>query len=366
MKRTLILLIILAISVTMATSTFAVYTLTLPTEQIDVGNKVFNLFSNPPYEVTEPRFIEDAPTWLFKIFTSTNSSTRRNLYVNVAVTSQATTGLSVSLLDSTGSPLASANFSGSDHVQLFVNRYVRTGAGNRINRNVSLAFTYYGNPISAMNTPFAIDSVHYTVEAYARTAAEEAADEGLTIDEIIADHFFHFNLLRDEFDIVISDDVSLASSGATVPFERDVTILDDPLHPEWNYATGDIKIECSISARTLTVSRAHSGTGNYVVLHTYTDIDLPADFIPSELVLCIDGFSNISTFSLTNLVVNGISRAFNLVPDGSDQAQLVEQVASTTDTYVITFSYETRTDTGFPEPYTYFPPYDFDLYLALY
>jgi hypothetical protein len=145
-----------------------------------------------------------------------------------------------------------------------------------------------------------------------------------------------------------------------------VTILDDPLHPEWNYATGDIKIECSISARTLTVSRAHSGTGNYVVLHTYTDIDLPADFIPSELVLCIDGFSNISTFSLTNLVVNGISRTFDLVPDGSDQAQLVEQVASTTDTYVITFRYETRTDTGFPEPYTYFPPYDFDLYLALY
>jgi hypothetical protein len=83
-------------------------------------------------------------------------------------------------------------------------------------------------------------------------------------------------------------------------------------------------------------------------------------------VLCIDCFSNNSSFSLTNLVVNGISRTFDLIPDGSDQAQLVEQVASTTDTYVITFSYETRTDTGFPEPYTYFPPYDFDLYLALY
>lgn len=352
----------------MATSTFAVYTLTLPSEQSDIGNKVFNLFSSPPYEVTEPRFAEDAPTWLFKIFTTTRSTVNRHLYVNVSVSSQSTAGLSVSLLSSTGTELASANFSGKDTVQLRADNYVRRGtAGNPrlINANVYLSFTYNGSPLSPTNTPFPVDSVFYTVEAYARTNAEEANADGLTIDEIIADHFFHLNLLRDETAIIISDDLSLPSSGPTTPFERDVTVPEDPSHPEWNYATGDIRIECSISDRTVTVSHAHSGTGVYQVLHTYTDIDLPVDFRPSELVLCIDGFSSNSSFNLTNLVVNGLARSFTLIPDGSDQAQLVQKVAATTDTYVITFSYETRSDTAYPEPYTYGPPYDFDLYMAL-
>lgn len=167
MKRTLLLLIILAIAVTLATSTVAVYTLTLPSNQSDVGNKVFNLFSAPPYEITEPQYAEDAPTWRFKVFTSTPNSGKNHLdlYVNVTLNTTSTAGLSVALVDTVNGQIDNVNFSGNSSVQLYKKHYVRKG--ETVNANLQLVFSYNGSPLSPTNTPFSTGSVQYTVDASA-------------------------------------------------------------------------------------------------------------------------------------------------------------------------------------------------------
>ena len=167
MKRMLLLLIILAIAVTLATSTVAVYTLTLPSVQSNVGNKVFDLYSLPPYSVTESRFAEDTPTWFFKIFTNTPNTGKNHLdlYVNVSLNTTSTAGLTVSLVDTVNGQIDTVNFSGNSSAQLYKKHYVRKGA--TVNANLELVFTYNGSPLSPTNTPFATGSVHYTVDASA-------------------------------------------------------------------------------------------------------------------------------------------------------------------------------------------------------
>lgn len=329
MKRTIILIMVLAIAVSLAVVSFAMYNQSLALPTSTVATKLYDLFSATPKSVTESQYAENAPSWNFMTFNTSTESSDFDLVVEVTLDTIPLSGLQVALLDESDTTLASAAFSGDTAILTVLTFIPSNTTGSD---HLHLEFTYGGSPLSPTNRPFDAASVHYTVSAYGQLSED-------LISQIMdncwcSSHIHPTGNKRTEFSFYL-DGISAGPDNIN------------------KSRVGTLLLEYSASTGILTVSYAGSST-------SITTSDPSGYVSPDAVVIHNDGF-NASDFLIINSVdLNGTVYTGPYLADGTPQEVLFTGLTTDLDgSFYVSIEYSMRD--GF---YSGTSPFIFGVYVG--
>ncbi|NLW88897.1 MAG: hypothetical protein GXY43_04135 [Clostridiaceae bacterium] len=311
MKRLLILLLVLAIVVSLASITFAVYMKSVSVPVMNVGNKVFNVFAQPAYSVTEPRAAVHVPEWQFTVFNSVTYSRPSDLSITVTFNTASTSGLVVDVLIG-GTVIGSSNFDGYSSVTLLFPGYI--GAGSTIRQNLTLRFSYNGMLISPSNHPFGGTTAYYSVLVSAQPQED-------LIEKVRGNRWVRME----------------ASPGTGNRVNFIATLFDPPdsasASPN-NTRTGTIRLEYSAADGSFTIRR------NSGALFTFTGIDPGSVITPTGIVIYGSDFSYGKTLTISGVTINGAPVSGSFLFDSAEDAHLFTGLTPDADgSFYISFDY---------------------------
>lgn len=313
MKRLLILLLVLAIVVSLASVTFAVYMKSVSVPVMNVGNKIFNVFAQPAYSVTEPRAAVHVPEWQFTVFNSVAYSRPSDLSITVTFNTASTSGLVVEVLNGSGTVIGSDSFGGSSSVTFSFPDYI--GTDSTIRQNLKLRFSYNSMLISPTNHPFGGTTAYYSVLVSAQPQEENL------IDKVRGNRWVRLE----------------ASPGTGNRVNFTATLFEPPdsasASPN-NTRTGTIRLEYSAADGSFTIRR------NSGALFTFTGIDPGSVITPTGIVIYGSDFVYGKVLTISSVNINGVPVSGSFLFDSAEDAHLFDGPTPDADgSFYITFDY---------------------------
>lgn len=302
MKRLLLLLLTLAISVSLASVTLAVYQRSMTVPDVNVGNKIFDVFLQPAYSVTEPRPAVNVPEWHFSVFNNVTHSTPSDLSITVSFNTSSTSGLVVEVLNHNGEVLASSAFGGSSSTTIVFQDYIP--AETTIRNNLRLRFSHNSLLLSPTNNPFGGTTAQYSVTVSAQPQEQE---ENL-IEKVMNNRWFRLG--------------AAPGTGNRVLFDAQLYAPphSDSTQPN-NTRTGTIEIIYSSSNGHFIVRR--NNVTSPVFLGPLAGIN-PNDVItPTGIVLYGEQFDQGKILTISNVSLNGNIASDTFVFDDEVNAYLL-------------------------------------------
>jgi hypothetical protein len=313
MKRLMILLLILAIVVSLASATYAVYMKSVSVPEMSIGNKVFNVFAQPAYSVAEPRSAVRVPEWQFTVFNTVTYARPSDLSITVTFNTSSTSGLVVEVLNGSGDVIGSSSFGGNSSVTLLFPGYI--SAGSAIRQNLKLRFSYNSMLISPTNNPFGGTTALYSV----LVSAQEQED---LIEKVRGNRWVRME----------------ASPGAGNRVNFVATLFDPPdsdsTNPN-NTRTGTIRLEYSAASGSFTIRR------NSAVLFTFTGIDPGNVITPTGIVIFGSDFSYGKTLTISDININGVPVTGSYLFNSDEDAHLFDGPEPDADgSFYVSFYYD--------------------------
>lgn len=330
MKRAILLTLVLAISISLASASFALYSKTLPdVVQTSFSTKIFDVSQTPAYSVADTQNLENNPLWKFMAF---NSNTAYTYNTNISITlNTAASGLRVSVFTDADliNALAYTGFTGtSQTASMVISRQFLKGVSSPI--SMTLIYTYNGSPLSSINKPSDLGSVlqaTVTVGGTPRTDADIIAD--IMTNPLCSMYIFPGNK---------------KSSGAN-------SYLNLPLNPPASAysidSTGTINIKVSLVNGQYTLLTEYISPTSVIQTQTLTSY-IP----PTALVLSFVDFNINSTITINKLTWNGVSVISSpIIGDGPKQLLIRNPIASTDSNFDVSFGFSLNDN--FPNNFDY-------------
>ncbi len=316
MKRSLVLLIILAIVASAAVTSFALYSRSIAPADTGVKTKVFNLFSSPPYSVTESKAAENVSAWKFTVFNTTTRSSDHDLVVSVSMNTTSTGGLRARIYNHS-IEIGSAIFSGST-ADVVVSNFVP--ANTTATENLELRLFYNDQPLTPSNCPFPLGTAYFTVSAYGREAEN-------IIEKIMSNRWCSSLLNPNR-----RSRVQVSSYMYVPPVGEEQSI-----ETQINVDTGSVEIVYSAPLGTLTFTYTRGGS---TTTHTFSAIDPSGHLPPDAVVLAFNDFDQYNNITITNLDLNGSVYAGPYREFGANQAILISSFNADADgSFRVSFDY---------------------------
>lgn len=323
MKRLLVLLLTLAITVSLASVTLAVYQRTMAVPDISIGNKVFDVFAQPAYSVTEPRPAVNVPEWHFTIFNNVTNPDPSDLSITVTLNTSSTSGLVVDVLNGSGDVIGSAQFNGNSSATITFSGYI--AASSTIRDNLRLRFSYNGLLLSPTNNPFGGTTAQYSVTVFAEPQED-------LIEKVRNNRWLRLEIRptqgqggnRLEFFPTLSDRPD-TPSGVAAMTTTPVTVIYSPAS---------------------SVFEVRVGSGPSFV---FSNVD-PDTITPTGILFYGENLTD-KTMTISNVNLNGTSVPDTFVFDSAQDAHLFTDFTPNADGgFTITFDV-TRETGGYSNPY---------------
>lgn len=174
MKRAILLTLILAISISLASASFALYSKTLPVAQTSFSAKIFDVSLATPTIIVESKYLKDSPSWVFMAFNSTKKNQPFDMITEVTLsTTESTANLTVGLYNTDGTVVISppVNFDAvTNKAEIIV--YDEFPTDEAVEHVYVLKFFYNGNngtqAISPTNPTSLYNAATFSVKVWAK------------------------------------------------------------------------------------------------------------------------------------------------------------------------------------------------------
>lgn len=330
MKRAILLTLVLAISISLASDSFALYSKTVPNvAETSFSAKIFDVSQTPAYSVADTQNLENNPSWMFMAF---NSDTAYTYNTNISITlNTAVSGLRVSVFTDADltNALAYTDFTDtSQTASMVISRQFLKGVSSPI--SMTLQYTYNYSPLSSKNKPSGLGSVLQATVTVGGTPRTDA--------DIIAD------IMNNPFCSMYIFPGNNSKSGANSYLGKPTTI---PASAYGIGSTGTINIKVSF------VNGQYKLLTEYISPTSVIQTQMLSSYIPpTALVLSFEDFNIDSTITINKLTWNGVPVISSpIIGDGTKQLLIRNPTASTDSNFDVSFEFSLNDN--FPNKYHY-------------
>jgi len=318
MKRAIVLTLILAISISLASASFALYSKTLPdVVQTSFSTKIFDVFSAPHTKIDESACINDSPLWRFMAFYSNIITLPYNTNMIAEVTLPATadtSSLTVGLYTTNGTQVISpVTFDNITKKAMLVvpNAFLIGQAAQKI---YDLKFFYKNNLISTVNQSSEYNTT-FSVKVWAGNA-----------QTVIDNFWFSTKFVTKNINFMNAD---LRVNGIS-PDTTMQQITVNPLTCSINYYMQNVTQPAYLTVKYGT----DTCTYNFPMNQAYVP--------PNAVVLSFEEFTANYTITITNLIINGQTYSGPYTSGLSRLSVLLTGFTPITSNFQISFKYTTN------------------------